>query len=128
MPEINEALREHTTSIAFNLTLSKAMINHLVLVHFFKGDDRQMHKHKVATRSWIVSMKCLQDRGLIIWAKPIYKTKRGFGGQVRYINGWKPYRLTKAGTLVVNLLKEAGIYQETVERLNLSHDEEKVSA
>jgi hypothetical protein len=116
---VNEALREHTTSIGFSLTLTKAQISALVLCHHTKGE---MPHNTPAVKNFVVTMGCLRDRGLITWATPIYhKTRMGLNG-APVITGWKPFRTTKAGTLVVNLLKEAGIYQERLADMGMMQE------
>lgn len=118
MTEINAALREHTTSIAFQLTLSKSMIALLVIVHYFKGDVKKV-LHSSKSSHFVTSMRCLRDRGLLKENIPVYsKTRISFGGGP-IIERCKPYRLTKAGTLVIGLLKEAGLYQDVVSGLKL---------
>lgn len=107
---MNEALREHTTSIGFQLTLSKAQIGMLCTVHYFKGwrsgfaldiTNGNDPVHKVAYfPQFISTCRALTERGLM----------------ERADYGWK---LTKAGTLVINLLKEAGIYQERIKDMAL---------
>lgn len=140
----NPYLREHVTSIGFNLTLSKSMIDLVVLMHHYRGDyDRMMCGKRwgagdprpqrnpdwtpddgwlfhPVTRQHISTTRSLMGRGLI--ERTTTKRKRtdlpGFGNE-RII-----YKLTPAGKLVVGLLKEAGIYQDRVHELGLEKKEE----
>ena len=111
----NEALREHTTSIGFNLTLSKSMINLLVLLHHHKGDANAIHDagyiYHPVLRTWTASVRSLKERGLI--THKMVKDAKGYN-----VNAL--FRPTRAGSLVVSLLKEAGIYQERLEELQRS--------
>jgi hypothetical protein len=112
----NEIFRTYTTSVGFALTLTKLQIDLLILYHHFKGFDgahrlvssddngaiayrRSEIRAQTRTLSshWISTSASLDGRGL---TTPNHK-------------------LTKAGRLVVALLKEAGIYQERLEMLGV---------
>lgn len=104
---MNQALREHTTSIGFQLTLSKAQIGMLCTVAHFKGWKASFAgvgiDHPSSTAyfpQFISTCRALTERGLM--------EKANFG--------WK---LTTAGNLTIDLLKEAGIYQERIKELGL---------
>lgn len=116
---MNNALREHVTSVGFNLTLSKRMIDVLVCLDHFKGDYGAMTNWERAgglTRmrqfgSYITTVRALEARGLVV-------------RDIKYQNGLldrerSRHRLTRAGKLTVSLLREAGIYQERFDELRL---------
>jgi hypothetical protein len=97
---MNTQLREYVTSIGFNLTLSKAMIDNLILLHHFKGwhgISSGGFLYHPATKSYVTTARSLQARGLI-----------------RLDTDSK---LTRAGILVIGLLKQAGIYQDRLAEL-----------
>jgi len=110
--ETNAALRDHVTSIAFNLTLSKRQLNLLVAMHHFKGYPSPGFR-KFSEGNWrytyfphfISTRRALADRGL-----------------VRNEEGDEPpgIYMTKAGELVCELLKEAGIYAERLTELGIA--------
>jgi len=111
----NEALREHVTNIGFNLTLSKSMINLLVLLHHHRGDANTIHeggyRYHPVMRTWTATIRSLKERGLI--THEIVRDAKGYNVNALF----KP---TRAGSLVISLLKEAGIYQERLEELQRS--------
>lgn len=93
---VNKVLREHVTSTAFNLTLSKNMIASLVCikkgVHPIRmGDLTGGYSTEVPTRHR------LAQRGLVIAPDPHWPGV---------------YETTRAGDLVFELLQEAGLTQE----------------
>lgn len=91
---INSTLREHVTSVGFALTLSKAQIHFLVLSAHFNGFDA-LHRAGFTGRHYITSVHALTRRGLV-----------APGGGCT---------LTRAGELVADLLKEAGIYADVLD-------------
>lgn len=109
----NAALREHVTSIAFNLTLSKRQLNLLVALHHFKGyPDGGFRRMETSNPGWrftyfphfISTRRALVDRGLI-------RTETEDEPTGLYC--------TRAGELVAELLQEAGIYQERLVELGI---------
>ncbi len=118
--QTNLALREYTTSVGFNMMLSKRQIDLLVGLHFQKGRHNlfeweylprgdtpealmERYRRRMVFSHSITSMRALKTRGLL----------RAQAGE--------DWSLTKAGHLMVALLKEAGIYQERVKELGLDH-------
>jgi hypothetical protein len=88
---INELLREHTTSIGFAITLSKAQIRTLVILHYFGGFQQVCDVSpgaRLLPNNLYSPSNALERRGLL-----------GVGPC-----NWK---ITKAGKLVIGLLKEA---------------------
>jgi hypothetical protein len=119
-PPINEALRAHLTRIQFDLSLGKTHIACLVWVEYVNRTDSYVDTHKIPNlgmrRTFGLNMAAtvgLLERGLI-WHRPtsseeFAKTVKEHGA----FKGWaEVYGLTRAGELVRDLLKEAGIWQE----------------
>jgi len=109
---INEPLREHVTSIGFALTLTKTQIYLLVILHYSKGFKGTCRNGLTASRTYgnrfcVPAMIALERRGLVTRI-PCTKNERGYNN----LDG--DVVLTKAGHLTVQLLKEAGIYQDTL--------------
>lgn len=98
---MNQIFRDHVTSVAFSLTLSRAMIRRLLLMGlhpalYFTGESHELK-----------TLCCLQERGLVIrreWAK--YNSYVGCFFQPPV------WVLTREGELIVELLKSAGFTLE----------------
>ena len=102
----NEVLRAHVTSTAFDLTLRKTHVAALVMLAEALATRKFVDSRHPMLRTWISAMDGLRNRGLITHSVAYDakgKTKRGLHHH---------YTITKAGRLVISLLKEAGIYQE----------------
>lgn len=93
MNRVNEELRQHVTRVGFDLSLGRTHIAALVMLD---APFQRSFSHFVG------GARGLQERGLV-WHRmpPNNKTS------IRKIWG-----ITKAGELVKDLLKEAGIWQE----------------
>lgn len=123
----NEALRSHVTSIGFALTLSKNMIDTLVALDHFKGDFGAFVAWEYAggkTRQkqfshYVTTFRSLESRGLV---RAVHKYKDGY----RDIEKSR-HQLTRAGKLVISLLKEAGLYQDRLTELGLLETQEQVA-
>ncbi|HOY80610.1 MAG TPA: hypothetical protein PLB92_00585 [Rhodoglobus sp.] len=92
----NETLRNYVTSVGFSLTLSKAQIELLVLLDHF-GSHNALHRAGLIPSMYVPTIRALDHRGL---------TDIGSREAI----------LTKAGRLAVELLREAGMYAEVLER------------
>jgi hypothetical protein len=92
---MNEAFREATTGLSFNLNLSRKMCLAILIEH---------KEPNIKYRLNIGTYRCLQDRGLVRWGKD-EKGRTMFLG------------LTQEGVLVANLLERAGM---TIENLTPS--------
>lgn len=114
MSVTNDRLREHVTSVGFSLTLSKNMIETLVLMDHFGGfnrfhratTDRPIGSHYVTTAHALIRRGLFRDRDC---------------GRCELCD--KPccdHKLTKAGELVSGLLKESGIYQDVLDRAGIA--------
>lgn len=116
----NETLRQHVTGTAFLLSLGKTHITALVLLDH--GIRAKVNGSIVPTgfSHFIAGARGLRERGLVVHLDPGYipEERRHLG---RY------YKLTKAGRLVRDLLKEAGIWQETEATLGLGQALEAAS-
>src|SRR5688500_18094821 len=114
--EINEALRQHVTRVGFDLSLGKTHIAHLVWLDLLlkanpKGYEKNQfygRKHRAFAHS-ATGAHGLMDRGLI---QNIAEQRRRPGENLLDMTPRRCFRITPAGRLVINLLKEAGIYQE----------------
>jgi hypothetical protein len=101
MTAVNELFRDHVHRISFQLTLTKTQIDTLVELDAYLNHDGPYP-------SWVHWH--MHGRGI---------TGLERRGLVRQINWWHPddpptYEVTKAGELVVGLLKEAGLYQQFI--------------
>lgn len=101
---MNRHFAEATTSVAFQLSLSKRQCNSLLRLaeHEAGGHDLQSG----LDRLWILSvdgLRGLDRRGLVFWNYKPDGTANGFGG------------MTEAGRLTAKLLTEAGL---TIENTN----------
>lgn len=105
----NGLLRAHVTRVGFDLSLGKSHI--AALVYLTESIQRRTY---ISTR-WVepiyhrpfanfaTGCRGLEERGLLVHH---YREKKRDAGLHYH------YTVTKAGKLVVALLKEAGIYQE----------------
>lgn len=95
----NKRFGDYVTSMAFNLSLSKAMI--LVLGQIATNTHctgrRDIYVAFGGHDTYVTSGRCLKDRGLI------YSPDKEHPGL---------YELTEAGALVVELLRVAGLIQK----------------
>lgn len=113
---MNETLRSYVTSVGFSLTLTKLQIDMLVLLHHYGGfkgahdHAEQDSKGEPASRS--TSRRPTTRTLSSHWVS----TSAGLHGRGLLGDGWK---LTKAGDLTVEILKEAGIYQDSLARMEV---------
>jgi hypothetical protein len=117
--EINENLREHVTNVGFSLTLGKTHIAALVRIDLQLKENLSTLEHLDkfdASPRWphifnyfVQGQSGLIERGLI---QHIIDIRRRPGESVSAMRPRRIWRITPAGRLVINLLKEAGIYQE----------------
>lgn len=115
--KVNTELRQWARGISFTIAMGRRQV--YTLIQIYLSADRQYgtmmvgDRHRLV-RHFITSAHCLIDRGLLI--APIWQDGklRGKAGEHTYGELW---RLTRAGELVIGLLKEAGIYDEVVTEL-----------
>lgn len=105
----NELLRAHVTRVGFDLTLGKTHIAALVYLNetirqrtYFPWPGEGT-VYRTAFTHFASCARGLGERGLVIHKYREEKKHQGI---------YWHYKITKAGKLVVELLKEAGIYQE----------------
>jgi len=101
----NPLFREYSTSVAFQVTLTKLQCNALLRTDVSNLAAPDM-RERMMQAVWPVSvgtLKALEGRGLVFWNKDSNGQDNGYGG------------LTHAGRLMVALLKEAGL---TIENTN----------
>lgn len=99
MAEVNELLREHVLRTRFELVLTKTQIT--ALVELDANSKREAPYPTWVHFHGLRGMEGLQRRGLVrveYWPAGLDPT----------------YAITRAGELVVELLKESGIYQHYV--------------
>lgn len=112
---VNDALRAHVTRVGFDLTLGKTHIATLVWIdqllkaHPTEQADRRFYGGMHPAFRWhATGSHGLIDRGLVEFTH--VDTIRKRPGQ--HVPARRIWKITKAGRLVINLLKETGIYQE----------------
>ena len=93
---MNKTFKRHVTGASFHLTLSKSMIFHLMIIAKEQADTRKDLIDAGLTDTTVPTRCRLKARGLIVSTDPDYP---GI------------YELTRAGELMVELLKEAGFPQ-----------------
>lgn len=107
---MNEALRDHVTRIGFNLTLGTTHIAAMVMLDVMlrsEDDERKMYTmaDQWNRRSFFVpAIDGVIRRGLV-WHKGPEKVDMK-------ANPYRNYGFTKAGIAALELLREAGIYEE----------------
>jgi len=121
---MNQVFAEATTGVAFVLTLSKRQSNTLLRLKAHEdkfGKPRQFDGYEDLVKRGTFnkespayigiiqqdSLRGLRDRGLIFWFTNHTGAVKGFGG------------LTKAGELVADMLKEAGLSIEATNTLSV---------
>ena len=119
---MNDLFREHVTSVGFSLTLGKTHIAALVeLDHRLRLNLRDPfvsygayveHRPRHLPRAFAHSVtghNGLIGRGLV---EHIVEARRKPGERYGSMTPRRCWRITPAGRMVINLLKEAGLYQE----------------
>lgn len=123
---MNEAFRDHVTSTAFVLHLGKTQIAAIVrldleLAAEISLDYRAVRQSPVASlhRCDVTAIKGLEARGLVEYVWPLHEHKYKGPDGIRinspeYLNHPRSevHRLTRAGELVCQLLRECGLYQD----------------
>ena len=104
----NGLLHEYVTRTGFDLSLGKTHIAALVVINEARlnpGYRPETH-HEPAFRFWVPATQGLRSRGL---------AEHHWPGRDRPF-AWY-HRLTKAGILVADLLKEAGLYDQYASKI-----------
>lgn len=102
MTKINLEFAEHTTSVAFQLTLSKSMIVKLVEIATRRPNDNSLFLVLGLSDRAVMAGRALRDRGLVVAPDPEWQ------GQ---------YELTEAGEHLFALLQIAGLVQRIDDQL-----------
>jgi hypothetical protein len=126
----NPFLREHVTSTAFALNLGKTHVAALVRLDLELAAEVQIHAHHIGPdaygrlhRNDVTGRSGLISRGLLVHVAALnehkYVVKKGQPsiyrvGAVDYdrMPIGECWNITRAGRLVIELLQEAGLYQE----------------
>lgn len=125
----NDLLRMHVTRVGFDLSLGKTHIAALVWIeelrvakwdatYFRKPKSGPMHR---AFNNLVSGFHGLEERGLVVHrydpqqvmrfqqSNPVHRDEDGV---LRIHHNPKVWKITKAGRLVIDLLKESGLYDE----------------
>jgi hypothetical protein len=115
-PQTNDALRQWARGISFTIAMGRRQVYTLIALHLSQDKPSEgmmfgdRHRHLA---HFVTSMHCLVDRGLVVahvWHDETLRRKsHARGAGVTY---GQLYRVTRAGELIVELLREAGIYEE----------------
>ena len=113
---MNIVLREHVTSVGFSLTLSKRQIE--AMFHIEKM-IKLNETFSSGSSHFITTSRALAERGLVEFHQPPEQCvteliKKGASKETIYkIYGVRyRWRLTKAGELMLGLLREAGMEEQ----------------
>lgn len=101
LPPVNDKFAHYTQSSAFSISLSRSMIAALRTAEY--GIDRDIDYSRLPVSD--AAMSALVRRGLIV---DVGDTRRRFEGE-RPRKWGQVWQLTKAGTLMLDLLAEAGL-------------------
>lgn len=106
----NNAFRQAVTSVSFHLTLSKTQVAAVVIIE--ESRRRGVYIHGPHTTTWnlfVPAVSTLIHRGMVTHHPP--KGPRPHQPLSTY------YKFTKVGRLVVQMLEEAGLYEEYAKEL-----------
>lgn len=117
MTTINSDLREYATNIGFNMTLTKTQVRLLVILNHFGGFVAWV-QNGLYGGDYVSPFRALERRGLVMVreckCKKPYKQVPRHGPRCT-----RDHVLTRAGELMIELLKEAGVYQDTIKLLSI---------
>ncbi len=105
----NEALRAHVTRVGFDLTLGRTHIAALVYLNESNERGTYINTNKVsgpfgrAFSHFISGIRGCEDRGL---------TFHSYDPAQKDTHTGNHYTITRAGELVIELLRESGLYAE----------------
>lgn len=116
----NEALRAHVTRVGFDLSLARSHVAALVYLNESAERDEWVGTRQVirgalyrAFSLWATGAEGLIRRGLIVHH---YQSSERTGSPNPH------YTITRAGELVIDLLREAGLYAEYATALNVGRE------
>lgn len=124
MTETNEFLRAHVTRVGFDLSLARSHIAALIYIEELRRarwdmarfDLRVPRSHPLsrAFAHFAGGASGLHERGLLVHTDTGKRIRwfRDDDGTDHAISPPGTWRITKAGRLVLDLLREAGIYEE----------------
>lgn len=124
---MNDLLRSHVTRVGFDLSLGKTHIAALVYLDVMiraRSQGVGMHVTDLALRRTFAHFAggargCI-ERGLLLHH---YDERYSARGPIRHRDHLgRHYTITKAGKLVLALLREAGIYQEYAAALPMASE------
>lgn len=117
-PKTNDAFRQWTRGVSLHLAMGRRQVHTLVALQLSQnipGNGYMLGGYHKDTRHFVTSTNVLVDRGLVVahvWQSE-EKRLRLQADAIIGKNKFKDfYELTRAGELVIELLKEAGIYEE----------------
>lgn len=107
---VNQALREWTRGTSFTLAMGRTQVATLVALHASQNRAHLVGRDHRLLRLFVQAARALGERGLVRhhpWQDQQEFQRRVLVGRFRLF-----FEVTRAGELVVQLLREAGIYQE----------------
>lgn len=125
----NELLRQHVTRVGFNLQLTKSQVAALIYLDVMLvtnstanerigGESTDLVRGGGANRilsHFVTPVNGLIGRGLVTHIEmPPETDERGYRVERGFAESWT---ITAAGRIVIELLKQAGIWQEVAEQL-----------
>lgn len=120
-PTVNTSLRQWARGVSFTIAMGRRQVFTLVSIEASKDVQASLgvrmligDRHRQMC-SFVTSARCLVDRGLVIPHVWLSETLRKESHKHKTSELWQ---LSRAGELVIELLKEAGIYQEVLEELH----------
>lgn len=117
----NEPLRSHVTRVGFNLTIGRTHIAALVYLNeSFQRGYMNAHKgaesHRRLFNLFATGMAGCQTRGLVVHHYDYDHRDEGLQ--------WH-YTITRAGQLIIELLRESGLYAEYAGALPVATQDEQ---
>jgi hypothetical protein len=118
----NQRLRDYVTRVGFDLTLARSQIAALVLLDVSiktKRHPGRVYGPLARSYNFFASgVHALEDKGLVIHHYNEAVSNKALKIGYRGDTGLGPhFTITKAGRLVIGLLKESGLYDEYAEPL-----------
>lgn len=110
----NEQLRDYVTRVGFNLTLGRTQIAALVMLDRMLKENRHIYvggRKAGAFAHFVPGTWGLLSRGLVTHTDP-EPMRQYKNGNVRGRSLRRVWSITKAGRLVIGLLKESGLYDD----------------
>ena len=120
----NEQFREHVTGNSFVLTLHKTQIAALIFINEMLGHGEWLsHSDEGPLRIFVTGSRGLQERGLLTHhnppsVQPNWNDPKRAAWDKKYGVRYR-WRITRAGQLTIELLREAGLYQSMLPALDL---------